>query len=69
MPKGGAREGAGRKTLPEEEKTRPVTLHLTPDTRALWDKYRARSGKSASEALRDLLMDGGGSLLPEEVEP
>ena len=66
MARGGTRQGAGRKPLPEGEGTRPTTLHLTEETRQLWRVYLARSGKSADAALRELLDVGGESLLLDQ---
>jgi hypothetical protein len=63
MPKGGAREGAGRKTLPEEERTRPVTLHLKDETRRMLRAYCMHGNYTHDQALDKLLMYVDAALL------
>lgn len=58
MAKGGAREGAGRKPLPEHQKTKsvPIAFKIKPDAAEALDCLAIRWGISKSKALQKAIL-------------
>ena len=52
---GGKRVGAGRNTIPEEERKKPKTLKLAPDVWNALDDLKSHSGKSQAVIVENLV--------------
>ena len=57
MAKGGAREGAGRKPFPEDEKRKQRGIWLTDEEWEYIDKNFSELGKSKSEKVRNIIIE------------
>lgn len=55
--KGGAREGAGRKSTGVQGKTSTITLRLAPSEKELLEKKAKAKNKSMTRFLIDLALD------------
>lgn len=58
MPRGGARAGAGRKTMTEQSKRVQVSISVSPETKAKIDQLRKRNvkvGQLVDDLLRNYL--------------
>ena len=54
--RGGAREGAGRKTTGVRGKTSAITLRIAPEEKAVIDQRAKEAGKTTSRYMIDLAL-------------
>lgn len=53
--RGGERKGAGRKPVPQDEQRVPVTIRVSPRTKAVLDAMKEDSGRSYGHLIDDLI--------------
>jgi len=61
-PKGGFREGAGRKPVPEKKRHKPLCVSLSPEHIQTLDWLAERAGKRPSQVVADLIDDAAASV-------
>jgi hypothetical protein len=57
MPRGGKREGSGRKAMPEEAKKQPFNRHLKPESIAKLKALTESRGMKSEAEMLELLID------------
>lgn len=55
--RGGAREGAGRKSTGEKGKTSNISFRISPEEKRIIEEKAAKAGKTTSRFMIDLALD------------